>query len=519
MGGHVRRRESLRRRRLFAALLAVLFLLAAPDAGVAADIPVGGKVLKLRASQSNPARRRLVFSSTVEAVVAAPFPDPTAGASLLVFASNASGQCRVEVDLPALHWTPIRGDGASNGWRYSDPSGSAGGVFKAVLKRRGSGGLIVVKAEGSGFPCGLEAALQQVPISVALRIDDRRYCAAFGGSVLKNGAGAFKAKDAPAPAACPDDDLNVADLNVLHGLFCPPATTNCRLQNRLDLLGQWIAARGCPDAIALQEVFDLSPSQTMVPLIQATLPNVCDPPYEVIFVHDNGFDESLIVSRYPALETEVHELYIGFRSIFRARVDHPIGPVDLYSTHLASGSDGGPNPCGTAQPCPQECIDAGAVTVRDCQAVQVGDFIEASHDIDTPAVLMGDFNAEPASFIYNEMVGHGWTDTYLAAGNSECVPATGAGCTSGRIDNALTDLESPALNVNERIDFIFLVPPGPTSSCSATLDSPADADGDGTGTRLFADDPNPFSPSCGPSPDPMCWVSDHSGVEADVNCE
>jgi endonuclease/exonuclease/phosphatase family metal-dependent hydrolase len=398
-----------------------------------------------------------------------------------------------------------------------DPSGSAGGIFKAVLKRRGSGGLIVVKAEGIGLPCGLEANAQQVPIAVALRVDDRRYCAAFGGNVLKNEIGGFKAKDSLAPVACPDDDLNIADLNVLHGIFCPAPTVNCRLQNRLDLLGQWIPARGCPDAIALQEVFDISPGNTMVSLIQATLTNVCNPPHEVIFFHDNGIDDALILSRYPALETENHDLYLGFRSIFRARIDHPIGPVDLYSTHLASGGDGGNNACAAG--CPQECVDAGAVTVRDCQAVQAAEFVELTHDVDTPAVLMGDFNAEPASFIYNQMVNRGWTDTYLAAANPECVPATGVGCTSGRIDDALTDLESPLLNVNERIDFIFLVPPGPTSMCSADLDSSSDGDGDGTGTRLFAADPNPFSPSCGPLPDPMCWVSDHSGVEADINCE
>jgi endonuclease/exonuclease/phosphatase family metal-dependent hydrolase len=519
MGGDDSRRDSVRRQSS-AVVLAVLTALVAAggSAGALTEVPVGGKVLKLRASQNDPARRRMVFSSTVDAAIATPFPDPTTGASLLVFASNASGQCRAEVELAPGNWQPIRGDGPNNGWRYKDPGGSAGGVFKIVLKRRGSGGVIVVKAKGSAFPCGLEASAQQLPVAVAVRVGGARYCASFV-SALANATGSFKAKDAAPPGACPDDDLSVANLNVLHGLFCPAPTSNCRLQDRLDLLGQWIAARGCPDAIALQEVFDISPSQTMVPLIQATLPGVCDPPHEVIFVHDNGFDESLILSRYPALETEVHELYIGFRSVFRARVDHPIGPVDLFSTHLASGSDGASNPCGTPPPCPQECIDAGAATARECQAVQVAEFVEQSHDVDTPAILMGDFNSEPSTFVYDQYVNRGWPDTYLAAANPECVAATGVGCTSGRIDDDLTDLESPLLNVNERIDFIFLVPPGPTSLCAANLDSPSDADADGTGTRLFAADPNPFSPTCGPSPDPMCWVSDHSGVEADVNCD
>ena len=130
----------MRKRLSSVAFFAAALLFAAPDAGAVSEIPVGGKVLKLRASQSNPARRRMVFSSTAGAAGAAPFADPTAGASLLVFASNAAGQCRVEVDLPAIHWSPIRGDGASNGWRYSDPGGSAADVpgARPSRGRRGS---------------------------------------------------------------------------------------------------------------------------------------------------------------------------------------------------------------------------------------------------------------------------------------------------------------------------------------------------------------------------------------------
>jgi hypothetical protein len=117
------------------------------------------------------------------------------------------------------------------------------------------------------------------------------------------------------------------------------------------------------------------------------------------------------------------------------------------------------------------------------------------------------------------MVNAGWTDTHLAAGNLECVPATGVGCTSGREDSDLSDLEASPLNVDRRIDYVFLIPPGPTSTCSGMLDSAADADADGIGTRLFADEANPFAVPCGASPDPICWVSDHTGVQVDVNCD
>jgi hypothetical protein len=163
-------------------------------------------------------------------------------------------------------------------------------------------------------------------------------------------------------------------------------------------------------------------------------------------------------------------------------------------------------------------VAAGAVTVRDCQAVQLADFVTAQHDVDTPAVIAGDFNAQPSSFVYGHLVGRGWPDVYTAVGNPECVAATGVGCTSGREDQALTDLESPALGVSVRIDYAFLVPPGPTSDCVGTIDSAADDDGDGVATRHFAEEPNPFAGTCGPAPDPICWVSDHNGVQVDVDC-
>jgi hypothetical protein len=50
------------------------------------------------------------------------------------------------------------------------------------------------------------------------------------------------------------------------------------------------------------------------------------------------------------------------------------------------------------------------------------------------------------------------------------------------------------------------------------LDPATDADGDGTATRIFADAPNPFAPTCGPSPDAICWPSDHEGAEMDLYC-
>src|SRR5262249_11820323 len=150
-------------------------------------------------------------------------------------------------------------------------------------------------------------------------------------------------------------------------------------------------------------------------------------------------------SRHPVLSAELFPLYGPFRSLIHARIDHPAGPIDVYSTHLSSGSDFATNPCGFFGPCPPECVAAGAATVRDCQATQIPLLIERSHDVSAPALLTGDFNQTPSSFAYAQLASRGWIDTYLAAGNPECVPATGVGCTSGRNDEDLSHVENPAL--------------------------------------------------------------------------
>jgi endonuclease/exonuclease/phosphatase family metal-dependent hydrolase len=274
---------------------------------------------------------------------------------------------------------------------------------------------------------------------------------------------------------------------------------------------QWIAEAGCPDVVTLQEVSDGS-----VPIIRAHLATACPFAYQETHFRRFGLDEQMILSRYPVATAERIDLYENFRSVTWARIDHPIGPVDVFTTHLASSSDGAQNPCDAD--CLPACVAAGAVTVRQCQGVQLAGVIADRHDVAPPALLMGDFNESPGTFVYDQIASRSWRDAYVAAGNAECDPPTGVGCTSGRADEDLSDLESPASNEHERIDYIFVVAPAPDSLCAGTLDSAGDLDEDGTTTRLFAEAPNPFAPTCGPAPDPICWPSDHEGVELDLNC-
>jgi endonuclease/exonuclease/phosphatase family metal-dependent hydrolase len=309
----------------------------------------------------------------------------------------------------------------------------------------------------------------------------------------------------------PRGNFTVANLNILHGIFCPPATNQCRLPDRVDLTVQWVESSGCPDVVTFQEV-----TQPVVDLFNARLTDFCGAQYALFHIPSGrGVDDVLILTRHPVVDSELRFLRSNFRHVVFARIDHPLGLVDVFSTHLAASGDGGPAPCLN---CPAECAEAGAMTNRECQAVQVALFVEEKHDIPGPAAITGDFNEPPDTFAHQQFVGRGWLDTYRAVGNPECDPLTGIGCTSGRIDDELTDLESPENNVDERIDYIFLVPPAVEFGCEAVLDSALDEDGDGTATRIFADLPNPFSPTCGPLPDPICWPSDHEGSEMDLNC-
>lgn len=303
--------------------------------------------------------------------------------------------------------------------------------------------------------------------------------------------------------------VTLANLNLVHGIFCAPDTEACRLEDRVDLMMEFVVASGCPDFVTVQEVWPPS-----LDLIRRRAPSACSFPYELVQGESRtGVDDELLLSRYPASRIGQFSLFGDFRRVLWTRIDHPEGPIDIFSTHLASGADGGPNPCGEA--CPAACVAAGAKTVRDCQAVQLVEYAEATRDPSRPALVAGDMNARPDSFAYARFMQAGWIDTYLAAGNPECDPESGIGCTSGRKSETLEDLEAPDLGLRSRIDYIFLVPGHPQASCNAQL---LPASGLGPGTQLWADRPNPFASICGEAPASICWSSDHTGVQVAFVC-
>lgn len=476
------------------ARLAGLSLLLVATVAAAVDVPVAGKQLVLRDA------RRAAQVTLRDAAIAAPFADPRlAPATITLHGGAAAGQCFVRLALDPTGWVPIGSDGATAGWRYRDLAGDV----RVVLRP----GRLLVRVRQAAWPCTVEGP-QRLPVTLTADVGGTRWCAAFGGEVAANGDGRFRARNAAAPAACPAVGVTVATFNVLHGFTCPAPTASCRFADRAALLAQWIAARGCPDVVGLQEIL-----QAQVPTLTAAVGGVCGGAYEVAYQPTNSIDDALVLSRLPITARTVQVLHRTFRNVLVTRHDHPAGPLDVFTTHLAAGIDGGPTPCGAD--CPVACVNAGAATVRECQAVQVAAAVEARPPASGPALVIGDFNAAPGGAVHATFTSRGWADAYEAAGLPVCDASTGVGCTSGRVDDDLSELESPALNESARIDFVFVVPPA-MGTCA--IETAGDPDGDGVATRLFADEPNPFSPGCGPAPAAICWPSDHVGMQADLAC-
>ncbi len=316
--------------------------------------------------------------------------------------------------------------------------------------------------------------------------------------------------DAGVVATADTPDVTVASLNILHGLSCPFGTDFCRVGERVDLFFDWVENAGCPDVLTIQEVLPGTPVETFV---EEGAAERCSFAYEV---WEPSGSQNFTLSRYPVVEANEERL-LGGRIVWHTRIDHPTGLVDVFNTHLAAGIDDGPGPC--REPCPMDCVFAGAVSNRDCQAVQVANFADLHAAPNSLRVLAGDFNSTPETFVYRYLVEErGWVDSYDKAGNPECDAVRGVGCTSGREDSNLSDMESPANGVRRRIDYLFVQARTEAPGCNDQLDTGSDADADGFATKIFADDPNPFAATCGPAPNQICWPSDHEGTQADINC-
>jgi len=290
-------------------------------------------------------------------------------------------------------------------------------------------------------------------------------------------------------------------MNILHGITCPNAPDDCQGDDRIALLGQQLQAAKCPQVVALEEIAPRTYDRL------AAAPWVKQCKYNIVWHNMPSTDRELVLTTLRVTKQKLTVLAGNFRSAYRVDLRSKLGPLVLVVSHQDGDPEpGDPKPCNPAE-CPPECPPE--ITLSDCQTNQAKAIASEGGDSKTIRVLTGDFNVTAASQRYQSIVADGWVDSHLAAGNPECDPATGAECTSGRQDMNTDDLKNPASKETERIDFVFVKAP---RSCKVRFDTPKDRDRDGLGTGLFADQPAPNGPGG------LVYLSDHTGVGADLSC-
>jgi endonuclease/exonuclease/phosphatase family metal-dependent hydrolase len=313
---------------------------------------------------------------------------------------------------------------------------------------------------------------------------------------------AASAAPAAAHAKPPPSDVRIVDINLLHGAFCDD-DSGCQAPDRVALLFRQLTAAGCPQVVGLQEI-----NINLATIINKGLPKLCGGKYHVAFAaKPASLDTERVLTTLPVTSEKVVKLPGAFRTASRVVLKSALGPISLVVTH----QDGDPetaNPVTTCRTCKPPCTAATPGPFQ-CQTDTAAWLADQAGGPKAIRVLMGDFNVTPASARYQSVVGAGWTDSYLAAGNPECDPATGIGCTSGRDDKTIATLKDPNAKESERIDFIFVKPP---KTCAARFDPASDSDHHKLGTGLFNATPAVNGPGG------LVWPSDHTGVSADLAC-
>lgn len=284
--------------------------------------------------------------------------------------------------------------------------------------------------------------------------------------------------------------MRIVSQNLLHGIACAPDSDRCDLPARVEVFAGQVGRAGCPDVVAVQEANDRT-----VGLLRRSIAGVCSGRYRVVWDEDPGLDREVVLTTRPVLGVERVRLAGPLRTALHVRVAADVGVVDVVTTHLASSSDDRPCDSGScAAPC--HATD----TLQTCQARQVAALAGRVAAPDGVTLVAGDFNATAGEATIEAVRDAGFTDTHLAVGNDECDASTGAECTSGRVDDALTDLRDPGSRQTARIDYVF-------SRAAAGRDCRAVAP-----TGLFnarADDRGR---------DGIVFPADHTGVEATLRC-
>jgi endonuclease/exonuclease/phosphatase family metal-dependent hydrolase len=276
--------------------------------------------------------------------------------------------------------------------------------------------------------------------------------------------------------------------NILHGIACPADSDACDVDARVELFVRQLADAGCPEAVGLQEV-----NQRIADLLEAASARVCDGRYRLVHDDDPGLDREVVLTTLKVAGSRRERLAGPLRTALFVRLVSDMGIVDFVTTHLASSSDD--RPCD-AKTCPPPC--EASDMLNTCQARQVLALAERLATPTSVVVIGGDLNAKPDEPTIAAFRAAGYRDTHVVAGNAECDAQTGAQCTSGRVDENLTDLSDPSSRQSERIDYLWI---GGSRQCDVIAP-----------TGLFNAEPAAGAPGG------LAYPSDHTGVQAAIRC-
>ena len=275
--------------------------------------------------------------------------------------------------------------------------------------------------------------------------------------------------------------------NLLHGIACPADSDRCALPDRVALFVQQLGARGCPELVGIQEA-----NTETVRHLRNGLRDICGGRYHVVWDDDPGVDREVVLTTDRVLATRRTHLAGPLRTALWVRVESSAGIIDFVTTHLASTSDD--RPCDRAT-CPPPCRVEERINA--CQARQLAAFAREVADHTGVLVVAGDLNARAGEPAIDVLHAAGFVDAHTAVGNPECDPSNGRQCTSGRVDDALTDLTDRTSRETERIDYVFF---SRSRACAPVRPT------------------GPFNGAPDRGRDGLAFPSDHTGVQATLAC-
>jgi hypothetical protein len=154
------------------------------------DVPVDGTKMRLSDTLGPGGRRNAIVLRAGDP--SGVFPDPRLTGATAYIGRVGVGEITT-IPLPAAGWSG--GTGAKQDYKFKSRTGT---VISARLR---AGGSLRFSARGDGaYPLG---GIVQNDVGIILDVAGVRFCSLFGGTKQRDDGTRFRARLAPAPAACP----------------------------------------------------------------------------------------------------------------------------------------------------------------------------------------------------------------------------------------------------------------------------------------------------------------------------